>query len=300
MLAKRIIPCLDINNGRVVKGVNFINLRDAGDPVDNAKVYEQEGADELVFLDITASHEKRSTTIDLVNRVAEVVFMPFAVGGGVRNVGDIKRLLLGGAEKVSLNTAAVNNPWIVKEVSSIFGSQCIVVAIDAKLRYSPEQSLRAIDAKSKYKTKGVGRRTKDVGRRTSGVGCRKNVSHLTSHVSRNEWEVYINGGRIPTGMDVVKWAKKVEKLGAGEILLTSMDYDGTKKGFDIELTRIVADAVNIPVIASGGAGKLSDFYEVFTKTKATAALAASIFHYREIGIKEVKKYLKKKGVEVRI
>ena len=293
MLAKRIIPCLDINNGRVVKGINFVNLKDAGDPVDNAKVYEHQGADELVFLDITASHQKRSTTIDLVSRVAKVVFMPFAVGGGARNINDIRRLLLAGAEKVSLNTAVVKNPQLIRQASKIFGSQCIVVAIDAKLRYSPEHSRRAIDAKSKY-------RTKDVERRTSGVGCRKNVSRLTSYISRNEWEVYINGGRTPTGIDVIKWAEKAEKLGAGEILLTSMDYDGTKKGFDIELTKAVADTVNIPVIASGGAGKLSDFYEVFTKTKATAALAASIFHYREIGIKEVKRYLKNKGVEVRI
>ncbi|MFA7676833.1 MAG: imidazole glycerol phosphate synthase subunit HisF [Candidatus Omnitrophota bacterium] len=308
MLAKRIIPCLDINNGRVVKGINFVNLKDAGDPVDNAKVYEHQGADELVFLDITASHQKRSTTIDLVSRVAKVVFMPFAVGGGARNINDIRRLLLAGAEKVSLNTAVVKNPQLIRQASKIFGSQCIVVAIDAKLRYSPEQSRRAIDAKLRYSPEHSRRaidakskyRTKDVERRTSGVGCRKNVSRLTSYISRNEWEVYINGGRTPTGIDVIKWAEKAEKLGAGEILLTSMDYDGTKKGFDIELTKAVADTVNIPVIASGGAGKLSDFYEVFTKTKATAALAASIFHYREIGIKEVKRYLKNKGVEVRI
>ena len=264
MLAKRIVPCLDINQGRVVKGVNFINLRDAGDPLKNAQYYESQGADELVFLDITASFQKRATTVDLVRKVASVVFMPFTVGGGIRTTADIRKMLLAGAEKVSLNTAAVKNPLLIKQGAKIFGSQCIVVAIDAKLR-----------------------RMKDEGRRTK-------------FVSRFTWEVYINGGRTPTGLDVIKWAKKAEKLGAGEILLTSMDCDGTKKGFDINLTKAVANTVKIPVIASGGGGSQKDFYNLFKKTKATAALAASIFHYREIKVKQIKQYLKKKGVSVRI
>lgn len=253
MLAKRIVPCLDINNGRVVKGVNFVNLRDAGDPVENARVYEKEGADEFVFLDITASHQQRSTTIELVRKVAEVLFMPFTVGGGVRSVGDIRKLLLAGAEKVSINTEAVKNPDLVREAAGFFGSQCIVVAIDAKLKRPAKQ-----------------------------------------------WEVYINGGRTPTGIDAVEWAKKCERLGAGEILLTSMDCDGTKDGYDIPLTKVIAAAVTIPIIASGGAGRREDFYEVFSATGATAALAASIFHYREIGIREIKQYLRKKGVDVRL
>lgn len=259
MLAKRIIPCLDINKGRVVKGVHFENLRDAGDPVENALFYEQEGADELVFLDITASYEKRKTTLDLVKKVAECVFMPFTVGGGIRNAKDIRELLLAGADKVSINTIAVKNPNVITEASNIFGAQCIVVAIDAK-RNCP-----------------------------------------TSHVPRptGKWEVYINGGRTATGFDAVGWAKKAEKLGAGEILLTSMDYDGTKDGFDIELTKAISRSVKIPVIASGGAGKIEDFQEVFVKTQATAALAASIFHYREIKIKNIKEYLSKKGIGVR-
>jgi len=258
MLTKRIIPCLDINNGRVVKGVNFINLRDAGDPVKNAEFYEREGADELVFLDITASVEKRSTTVSLVKKVAQVVFMPFTVGGGVSNTSQIRELLLAGAEKVSLNTAAVKKPNIIKEASETFGSQCIVVAIDAK------------------------RKTQDARRKT------------------NKWEVYINGGRTPTGLDAVRWAKKVEKLGAGEILLTSMDCDGTKDGFDIALTKAISESVKIPVIASGGAGNLSHFFDIFRQTKATAALAASVFHYRELSIKKIKQYLNKKGVMVRV
>jgi len=251
MLARRIIPCLDINKGRVVKGVNFVNLQDAGDPIKNAKFYQDQGADELVFLDITASVEKRATTIELVNKISQVVFMPFTVGGGIKSVLDIRKLLLAGAEKVSLNTAAVKNPQLIKQASDIFGSQCIVVAIDAK-------------------SKGKG------------------------------WEVYINGGRTATGIDVLKWAKKVQKLGAGEILLTSMNYDGTKDGFDIKLVKAVSDLVEIPVIASGGAGKLKDFFDVFKETKATAGLAASIFHYRQISIKNIKGYLSKKGIKVRV
>lgn len=251
MLAKRIIPCLDIDKGRVVKGVNFVNLRDAGDPIKNALFYDEEGADELVFLDITASYENREIIIDLVKKVAENVFMPFTVGGGIKSVDDIRNILLAGADKVSLNTAAVKEPSLINEGAKIFGSQCIVVAIDAK------------------KNKGG-------------------------------WEVFIHGGRTPTGLDVIEWAKKVESLGAGEILLTSMDYDGTKNGFDIPLTKLVTEAVNIPVIASGGAGRIEDFYEVFSQTKASAALAASIFHYREYKIGEIKTYLKEKGIEVRL
>lgn len=260
MLAKRIIPCLDIAEGRVVKGVNFINLKDAGDPIKNAEFYEKEGADELVFLDITASHQKRSTTVELVRRVAEVVFMPFTVGGGITSVADIRKLLLAGAEKVSLNTAAVKNPKLVREASRVFGSQCIVVAIDAKLKPA----------------------------RDHGPGVTK------------EWEVYINGGRTPTGLDAVKWARKAEKLGAGEILLTSMDCDGTKDGFDIPLTKAISGVVKIPVIASGGAGKLEHFLDVFKNTRSTAGLAASIFHYREIKIREIKNYLKEKKITVRL
>ena len=251
MLAKRIIPCLDVKEGRVVKGVNFVNLIDAGDPVENAKVYDEQGADELVFLDITASYEKRNIMIDVVKRTAEQVFMPLTVGGGVRNIEDIRNLLNAGADKVSINTAAVKNPKIVEEGARIFGSQCIVVAIDAK-------------------RKG------------------------------NSWEVYTHGGRTPTGIDAVKWAKEVSDLGAGEILLTSMDRDGTKSGYDIELTRTISEAVPIPVIASGGAGKKEHFYEGFVEGKADAVLAASVFHFREISIPELKGYLKERGVWVRI
>lgn len=250
MLTKRIIPCLDVKDGRVVKGVRFLNLQDAGDPVEIAKRYESEKADELVFLDITASRENRGIILDVVRRAAENVFMPLTVGGGIRNLSDIRALLNAGTDKVSLNTAAVQHPRLIKEASDKFGSQCIVVAIDAKMVNS-------------------------------------------------QWEVYINGGMTPTGLDALLWAKKAEKLGAGEILLTSMDSDGTKNGYDLELTRAIAAAVNIPVIASGGAGKKEDFYEVLTKAGADAALAASLFHYQELTIKEVKGYLKKKGVKVR-
>jgi cyclase len=253
MLAKRIIPCLDINNGRVVKGVNFINLRDAGSAVENARFYEKEGADELIFLDITASHEKRNTTVELVRRVAQEVFMPFTVGGGIRTVEDIRNILLAGADKISLNTAAVKDPVLITEGAKNFGSQCIVTAIDSRWE-----------------------------------------------VKRKKWMVYINGGRVNTGLETLKWAKTVERLGAGEILLTSMDADGTKNGFDIEITQKVAAAVKIPVIASGGAGTIAHFDEVFQKTNVTAALAASIFHFREIRIKDIKQHLKRKGIEVRL
>jgi cyclase len=251
MLAKRIIPCLDVKEGRVVKGVNFVNLVDAGDPVENAKVYDEQGADELVFLDITASYEKRKIMIDVVRRTAEQVFMPLTVGGGIRTVEDIRELLNAGADKVSINTAAVKNPELITEGAKLFGSQCIVVAIDAKR-----------------------------------VGDR--------------WEVFIHGGRTPTGIDAVEWAKEVVDRGAGEILLTSMDRDGTKEGYDIELTRAIAEAVSAPVIASGGAGKKEHFYEGLVEGKADAVLAASVFHFREISIPELKTYLKEKGVPVRL
>jgi cyclase len=256
MLTKRIIPCLDVKDGRVVKGVNFVNLRDAGDAVENALFYDKEGADELVFLDITASHDKRKTTIRLANKVAESIFLPFTVGGGISTVDDIRNLLNAGCDKVSINTAAVKRPAFIKESSKRFGSQCIVVAMDARCKV----------------------KTKD----------------------NQKWEVYINGGRTPTGLDAIQWAKKAQSLGAGEILLTSMDYDGTKEGYDIELTKRISESVNIPVIASGGAGNLEHLYEALTAGKADAVLAASIFHFRTYSVGDAKDYLKKKGVKVRI
>ncbi len=266
MLTKRIIPCLDVKAGRVVKGTNFINLRDAGDPVAVAKIYDEQGADEIVFLDITASHEKRSIMLDVVRQTAEQVFMPLTVGGGINSVEDIRALLNAGADKVSINTAAMENPDLVRRAAEQFGSQCIVVAVDAKK---------------------VNGRVGSPAARGSPRGGRK-------------WEVYTHGGRTATGKDAIAWVKEVEKLGAGEILLTSMDADGTKNGYDLPLTSAVAKAVHIPVIASGGAGKLEDFYTVFKKTGADAALAASVFHYREFSVGEVKSYLKKKKVEVRL
>lgn len=251
-LTKRIIPCLDVDKGRVVKGTKFLNLRDAGDPVEVAKRYDKENADEIVFLDITASHERRKTIIDVIKKTAENVFMPLTVGGGIRNLDDIREILKAGADKISINTAAVENPEFIGASAKKFGSQCVVVAIDAK------------------------------------------------KCDKNKWAVYTYGGRKPTDIDAVKWAKKVEKLGAGEILLTSMDKDGTKNGYDIELTRKISEAVKIPVIASGGAGTKEHFYEAFTNGKADAALAASLFHYKELSIKKLKKYLSQKGVAVRI
>lgn len=251
MLSKRIIPCLDIKEGRVVKGVKFLGLADAGDPVEVAKVYDQQGADELVFLDITASFENRKTLVDLVRKIAENIFMPFTVGGGIGEIQDIRNILNAGAEKVSLNTQAVKLSQLISDAAKRFGSQCIVVAIDAKKK-------------------------------------------------ADSWEVFINGGRTPTGIDAVVWAEKVAKLGAGEILLTSMDFDGTKNGYDLELTKAITSKVNIPVIASGGAGSLEDFYNVFVKANADAALAASLFHYQEFSVQQVKGYLKEKGVAVRL
>ena len=253
MFTKRIIPCLDVNNNRVVKGVNFVNLKDAGDPVEVAKAYDKAGADEVVFLDITASSDARNTVVDMVRRVAENVFIPFTVGGGIRTIEDFKMILREGADKISVNSAAINNPSLVAEAADKFGSQCVVVAIDAK-------------------------------RREDGTG----------------WNIYKNGGRIDTGIDAVEWAKKVNSLGAGEILLTSMDCDGTKAGYDIELTKAISSAVSIPVIASGGAGTPQHFYEALTEGGADAALAASLFHYKELEINSLKKYLDGKGVSVRL
>jgi cyclase len=258
MLTKRIIPCLDVKDGLVVKGTNFVNLQYAGDPVALAKRYNDEGADELVFLDITASVEKRKTIVGLVQKVAAEIFIPFTVGGGINSVEEIRKILAAGADKVSLNTAAVNNPELISEASAKFGSQAIVVAIDAK--------------------------RKTVGIKTCDSSC---------------WEVFVNGGRTPTGLDVIEWAKKAERLGAGEILLTSMDRDGTKDGFDLELCKAVSCAVNIPIIASGGAGKASDFADAFEKGGADAALAASLFHYNELAISKVKECCAKQGVPMR-
>ena len=250
MLAKRIIPCLDVKDGRVVKGVNFVGLRDAGDPVEQAKFYEKEGADELVFLDITASSDRRETIIDLARRTADQVFMPFTIGGGIRELDDIRAILRAGADKIAINTAAVLNPDLIDRASARFGSQCVVVAIDAK-------------------RKG------------------------------NSWEVFTHGGRNPIGRDAIKWAREAEDRGAGEILLTSMDGDGTLKGYDLKLTRAIARAVNIPVIASGGVGSLEDLYEGIVIGEAQAVLAASIFHFRTYSIREAKDYLRKQGVAVR-
>jgi len=278
MLAKRIIPCLDVKDGRVVKGTKFLELRDAGDPVEVARVYDKEGADELCFLDITASHENRGTILDVVRRTAEEVFMPLTVGGGIRNLDDIRNLLNAGADKVSINTAAVNDPEFVKRAAERFGSQCIVVAIDAKRQW-PVTSGQWPD-----------------------VSPSKEVL-TTDHrppTTALYWEVFTHGGRKPTGLDAIEWAKKMEEFGAGEILLTSMDRDGTKDGYDIELTKSVSEAVGIPVIASGGVGNPEHICQGFTVGKADAALAASIFHYKEYSIRQVKDYLRERGVAIRI
>jgi cyclase len=277
MLAKRIIPCLDVKDGRVVKGTNFIHLRDAGDPVENARAYDEQGADELTFLDITASHERRKILLDVVRRTAEEVFMPLTVGGGIRSLEDIRELLQAGADKVSLNTAAVQKPDLVREVSEKFGSQCIVVAIDAKRR--PAES-------------GLWARAEEIAREGKG-------DELAARGNRISWEVYIHGGRTPTGIDALEWARKVEEWGAGEILLTSMDRDGTKEGYDIPLTRTFSDSLTIPMIASGGAGTMEHLLEALVQGRADAVLAASIFHFRQHTIQEVKEYLRGKGVWVR-
>lgn len=253
MFTKRIIPCLDVNQGRVVKGVNFVDLQDAGDPVEIAKAYDAAGADELVFLDITASNEGRKTVVDMVREVAANVFIPFTVGGGIRSVEDFRTLLREGADKISVNSSAIDRPALITEAANKFGSQCVVVAIDAR-------------------------------RREDGSG----------------WNIFKNGGRVDMGIDAVEWAMKADRLGAGEILLTSMDCDGTKEGYDLELTRTIAENVSIPVIASGGAGTKEHFYEALTEGKADAALAASLFHYKELEIQEVKEYLRERGVPVRL
>ena len=252
MHTKRIIPCLDVKAGRVVKGTNFVGLQDAGDPVELAHIYDEEAADELVFLDITASVEQRKAMLDVINRTAGEVFMPLTVGGGISTVIDIRNALNAGADKTSLNSAAVKNPELISEGARLFGSQCIVLAVDAK------------------------------------------------RIAENKWEVYVNGGRTPTGLDVLEWVKRAVSLGAGEILLTSMDCDGTKNGYDIPLTRAVSEAVQVPVIASGGAGELEHFYDVLTAGKADAVLAASVFHYKKFSIRQVKEYLSSRGVEVRL
>jgi len=278
VLAKRIIPCLDVKDGRVVKGTNFIHLRDAGDPVENARVYDEQGADELTFLDITASSERRKIILEVVRRTAEEVFMPLTVGGGIRGQEDIRELLRAGADKVSINTAAVQNPNLVREASEKFGSQCIVVAIDAKRRF-PED--------------GVWKLADDLVRKG-------NSQEWLAFSGKLSWEVYIHGGRTPTGLDAVDWARKMERNGAGEILLTSMDRDGTKEGYDIPLTRVISDALQVPVIASGGAGRLEHLKEALVEGRADAVLAASIFHYRQHTIKEVKEYLRRNGLTVRL
>ena len=278
MLAKRIIPCLDVKDGRVVKGVKFVNLRDAGDPVEIAAAYEQEGADELTFLDITASHEKRDTILDVVARTAEKVFMPLTVGGGVRKIEDIRNLLKAGADKVGINTAAVHTPEFVEQAAKRFGSQCIVVAIDAKqVEPGKPPTLPTLDWQHQHPD-----------------------LFITEKSAHPIWEVFTHGGRNPTGIDVVKWARIMESFGAGEILLTSMDRDGTKAGYDLPLNRTVSEAVRIPVIASGGAGTLEHLYEGIVEGKADAVLAASIFHFKEFTITETKQYLKSKNIAVRI
>jgi len=277
MLAKRIIPCLDVKDGRVVKGTNFIHLRDAGDPVENARVYDEQGADELTFLDITASHERRKILLEVVRRTAEEVFMPLTVGGGIRTLEDIRELLQAGADKVSLNTAAVQKPDLVREASEKFGSQCIVVAIDAKRR--PAEG-------------GLWAQAEEIARGGKG-------DELAAWGNRISWEVYIHGGRTPTGIDALEWARKVEEWGAGEILLTSMDRDGTKEGYDIPLTRTFSDSLTIPIIASGGAGTMEHLLDALIQGRADAVLAASIFHFRQHTVQEVKDYLRGKGVWMR-
>ena len=275
MHTKRIIPCLDVKDGRVVKGINFIDLVDAGDPVESGKAYDKAGADELVFLDITASSDKRNIVADMVRKVAETVFIPFTVGGGIRSIEDFKAILREGADKIAVNSAAIDNPTLISEAADKFGSQCVVLAIDAR-------------------------------RRRVGAAADPSLSYAESIKINSEWKpsdgwtVYKNGGRVDMGIDAVEWAIKAVELGAGEILLTSMDADGTKAGYDLELTRTIAEAVNVPVIASGGAGTNEHFYDALTDGKADAALAASLFHFKELEIKEVKEYLRSRNVSVRL
>ncbi len=278
VLAKRVIPCLDVKDGRVVKGINFVQLRDAGDPVENARAYDEQGADELTFLDITASAERRKIILEVVRRTAEEVFMPLTVGGGIRSLEDIRELLRAGADKVSINTAAVENVDLVREASEKFGSQCIVVAIDAKRRPAEEGLWPLADQ----------------------VALQGNGSEVAEPAQGLSWEVYIHGGRTPTGLDALEWARKTERNGAGEILLTSMDRDGTKEGYDIPLTRVISDALSIPIIASGGAGTFEHLRQALVQGRADAVLAASIFHYREHTVREVKEYLRKGGLRVRL
>ncbi len=291
MLAKRIIPCLDVKDGRVVKGVSFVNLRDAGDPVENAKFYDEQGADELIFLDITASHEKRKIILDVVEKTAEDVFMPLTVGGGIKTLDDIRDLLNAGCDKVSINTAAVKDPYFVSRAAEKFGSQCIVIAIDAKRVQDAMQDATDeewLDVPS----------LKDVRLELS-----EKISRFPPLPKASEgvlWAISTHGGRKMKLIDAVKWAKKMEELGAGEFMLTSMDRDGTKDGYDIELTRVISETVSIPVIASGGAGTLEHLYEGLVYGKADAVLAASIFHFREFTVKEAKEYLRAKGVSVRL
>ena len=316
MLAKRIIPCLDVKNGRVVKGINFLNLRDAGDPVEQAALYSREGADEVVFLDITASFEHRQTMLDVVRRTAEQVFIPFTVGGGIRTLGDIEITLRKGADKVSVNTAAVKRPTLVKEGARRFGNQCIVVAIDAKRRrsavgvQSSESENREAGLRGKSRGKVRSTVNRQLSARPSSLACPagfRRVPRLPSEARRAKagpsdsrgWEVYIYGGKTPTGIDVVEWARRVESLGAGEILLTSMDRDGTQSGYDLELTRAVSEAVRIPVIASGGCGTLAHLFEGLSCGKADAVLAASIFHYGTFTIQQTKRYLSRRGLTMR-
>jgi cyclase len=280
MFAKRIIPCLDVKDGRVVKGVSFINLRDAGDPVENAKFYDEQGADELIFLDITASHEKRNIILNVVMKTAEEVFMPLTVGGGIRTLDDIRDLLKAGCDKVSINTAAVKDPYFITRAAEKFGTQCIVVAIDAKRVYG---SLPDATGEKWFDDKAL-----------------KDVCLKLPAASQLTWAISTHGGRKMKLIDAVRWAKKMEDLGAGEIMLTSMDKDGTKDGYDIELTKAVSEAVSIPVIASGGAGNLEHLYEALEYGKADAVLAASIFHYKEYTIREAKEYLRAKGITVRL
>ena len=275
MHTKRIIPCLDVKDGRVVKGINFVNLIDAGDPVECGKAYDRAGADELVFLDITASSDKRNIVADMVRKVAETVFIPFTVGGGIRSIEDFRTILREGADKIAVNSAAIDNPTLISEAADKFGSQCVVLAIDARRR----RVGKAADPSLSYE---------------------ESIKINDEWTPEDGWTVYKHGGRIDMGLDAVEWAVKAVEMGAGEILLTSMDADGTKAGYDLELTRAIADRVNVPVIASGGAGNLQHFEEAFTEGHADAALAASLFHFKELEIKEVKEYLRNRGVSVRL